>query len=57
MNLGMESEILNFKASTSERREACESIAAMINKRGYGTLYFGVLDNGGRLGKSSRTAP
>ncbi len=51
MNLGMESETLEFKASTSERREACESIAAMINKRGYGTLYFGVLDNGETVGQ------
>lgn len=46
MNLGNESEILEFKESTSERREGCESIAAIVNKHGYGVLYFGVYDNG-----------
>ncbi|MCR4660924.1 MAG: putative DNA binding domain-containing protein, partial [Clostridia bacterium] len=46
MELGKESEILEFKESTGERHEACESIAAIINKHGYGTLYFGVYDNG-----------
>lgn len=46
MNLGKESEVLEFKESTGERKEACESIVAMVNKHGYGVLYFGVFDNG-----------
>lgn len=46
MNLGIESETLEFKESTSEKHEAVESIVAIINKHGYGTLYFGVKDNG-----------
>lgn len=46
MNLGIESEVLEFKETTGEKHEALESIAAMINKHGYGTLYFGVKDNG-----------
>ena len=46
MNLGNESEILEFKESTGEKREACESIASIINKHGNGSLYFGVYDNG-----------
>ena len=46
MNLGKESEVLEFKESTTELHKAIESIAAIINKHGYGELYFGVLDNG-----------
>lgn len=46
MNLGIESEILEFKETTGEKHEALESMAAIINKHGYGTLYFGVKDNG-----------
>ncbi|NLB10838.1 ATP-binding protein, partial [bacterium] len=51
MNLGHESEILEFKESTSERHEALESIAAIINKHGCGVLYFGVYDNGNIRGQ------
>jgi ATP-dependent DNA helicase RecG len=46
MNLGKETETTEFKESTSERQKALESVAAIINKHGYGTLYFGVKDNG-----------
>lgn len=46
MNLGKESEILEFKESTGELHQGIESIAAMLNKHGYGELYFGVCDNG-----------
>lgn len=41
MNLGMESEILEFKKSTSELDKGIISLAAMLNKHGEGTLYFG----------------
>lgn len=46
MNIGIETENIEFKESTGEKHEALESIAAIINKHGYGTLYFGVKDNG-----------
>ena len=32
--------------SASEKREACEAIAAILNKHGRGDVYFGVFDNG-----------
>ncbi len=51
MNFGIESEIVEFKESTGEKHEALESIAAIINKHGYGTLYFGVKDNGDAKGQ------
>ncbi len=46
MNLGIESELLEFKESTAELHQAIESIVSMLNKHGYGELYFGVKDNG-----------
>lgn len=46
MNLGMETEFIEFKESTGEKHEVLESIVAIINKHGKGTLYFGVKDNG-----------
>lgn len=41
-----ESENIEFKKSTSELKEAVVSIAAMLNKQGYGTIYFGITDDG-----------
>ena len=46
MNFGEESEILEFKESTSELHQAIESIGAILNKHGYGKVLFGVFDNG-----------
>ncbi len=46
MNFGIEDETLEFKKTTGELNEAMESICAMLNKHGHGTLYFGVLNNG-----------
>ncbi len=46
MNIGKESEILEFKKSTAELDKAVCNIASMLNKHGYGTLYFGVLPDG-----------
>jgi len=40
MNLGKENETTEFNETTSEKREACESIAAIINKHGSGSIYF-----------------
>lgn len=42
MNLGMETECVEHKRSTSEMREGMESVASILNKHGHGTLYFGV---------------
>ncbi len=46
MNIGKETEYIEFKESTGELKEACQSIAAILNKHGYGTVYFGVTDHG-----------
>lgn len=46
MVIGNESETLEFKLTTGERKEAVESIAAILNKHCRGTLYFGVNDSG-----------
>ena len=51
MNLGRESERVEFKRSTGEHREAMESIAAILNKHGKGTLYFGVANDGEVVGQ------
>lgn len=46
MNFGIEDETLEFKKSTGELNEAMNSICAMLNKHGRGTIYFGILPNG-----------
>ncbi|ORU01087.1 ATP-dependent DNA helicase [Anaerovibrio sp. JC8] len=46
MNLGKETETLEFKKTTGEMKEAMISIASILNKHGVGTLYFGVKPNG-----------
>lgn len=51
MNLGMESEILEFKKSTSELNQGIISLSAMLNKHGEGTLYFGVKNDGTIIGQ------
>ena len=51
LNLGLESEVLEFKKSTSELNEGIISIVAMLNKSGKGTLYFGVKNNGDAVGQ------
>lgn len=40
MNLGSESEFVEFKKSTGEHKEALQAISAMLNKHGRGDLYF-----------------
>ena len=49
MNLGMESETVEHKRSTSEMREAMESVASILNKHGSGSLYFGVRPSDGEV--------
>ena len=52
MNLGLESEKIEFKKSTSELIEGVISISAMLNKHGEATLYFGVKNNGEVIGQT-----
>ena len=47
-----ESETIEFKKSTAELKEAVISAAAMLNKQGFGTIYFGISDNGTVHGQS-----
>lgn len=49
-NLGRENEIIEFKESTVEHDKACKAIVGMLNKSGFGTVYFGVKDNGDVIG-------
>ena len=46
MNIGIESETVEFKLTTGELHQAIEAIAAILNKHGHGELYFGVDDHG-----------
>ena len=51
MNLGMESEIIEFKKSTSELTAGVISLSSMLNKHGEATLYFGVKNDGTIVGQ------
>ena len=52
MNLGIETETLEFKKSTGELKEAMHSICAILNKHQQGELYFGVKPDGTPVGQS-----
>jgi ATP-dependent DNA helicase RecG len=41
-----ESETLELKRSTSQLKGAIVSIVSILNKHGFGELYFGIKDNG-----------
>ena len=51
MNLGTESETLEFKKTTAELDKAVCNIASMLNKHGHGTAYFGVAPDGNVIGQ------
>ena len=51
MNIGMETELVEFKKTTGELKEGMISIAAMLNKNGRGILYFGVKNDGEVVGQ------
>ena len=51
MKLDRETERVEFKTSTGERKEAIRSIAAILNKHKYGELYFGVNNDGYIVGQ------
>ena len=48
---GIETEQVEFKKSTAELDAATDSIAAILNKHGSGTLYFGVRSDGRVVGQ------
>ena len=56
MNLGSESETVEFRKSTGEHKEALQAIGAMLNKHGRGELYFGVKDDGNAIGQDASDA-
>lgn len=51
MNLGIETETLEFKKSTGELKEAMNSICAILNKHQQGEVYFGVKSDGTPIGQ------
>ena len=51
MNLGKETETLEFKKTTGEMKEAMISISSILNKHGIGTLFFGVKPSGDVCGQ------
>lgn len=52
VNLGVETEFVEFKESTSQTSRALESIVAMLNKHGRAHVYFGVNDKGFVVGQT-----
>lgn len=44
INIGMETELMEFKKSTGELKEGMISLASMLNKNRRGVLYFWVSD-------------
>jgi ATP-dependent DNA helicase RecG len=50
MNIGQESEWVEFKESLSQLDKGLRSLTAMLNKNDRGEVYFGVADNGEALG-------
>lgn len=51
MNLGSETETIEFKKSISELKEGIISISSMLNKNGFGILYFGIKNDGTIVGQ------
>jgi len=46
-----ESETLELKRSTSELKPAVVSIVSILNKHGFGEVYFGIKDDGTVVGR------
>lgn len=51
MNIGIETEFVEFKKTTGELKEGIISLASMLNKNGKGVLYFGVRNDGEVIGQ------
>ena len=49
--IGAETEIREYRKTTGELKEGIISLGSMLNKNGYGTLFFGVKDNGDVIGQ------
>ena len=50
MNLGKESETVEFKESMSQLEKGIKGLSAMLNRHQHGTLYIGVDDSGDVIG-------
>ncbi len=53
MNIGKETERIEFKKSTLETKEGIISISSILNRHKNGTVYFGVKDNGDITGQET----
>ena len=51
MNIGYETETIEFKKSTGELKEGIISLSSMLNKHSSGTLYFGIKNSGDVIGQ------
>ena len=51
VNIGEETEQVEFKKSTGELKEGIISIVSILNKHERGDLYFGVKNNGDVIGQ------
>ena len=51
MNIGQETEEVEFKKTTGELKEGIISLASMLNKNGKASLYFGVRNDGEVVGQ------
>lgn len=51
INIGPETEQVEYKKSTGELKEGIISIASILNKHGHGELYFGVKNDGTVIGQ------
>ena len=52
MNIGYETENIEFKKSTGEMKEGIISLCSMLNKHNNGILYFGVKNDGEIIGQN-----
>lgn len=52
MNIGQETEQVEFKKSTGELKEGLISLSSMLNKHGSGILWFGIKNNGDVIGQA-----
>jgi ATP-dependent DNA helicase RecG len=50
MNLGNETEFIEFKESLAQLDKGIKSLTSMLNRNGSGSVYFGVDDNGNAIG-------
>lgn len=51
INIGPETEQVEYKKSIGELKEGVVSIASILNKHGQGELYFGVRNDGTVIGQ------